>query len=216
MRVLKWIIDRCRGRAYAVEKTLGWMPRRQDIDLERLDHLAADLDAMQQSIRKPSKGVAGQEELFLKLAGDLPKEMIFQRELLSAGCNRRGLLKRSVTTMKTVTLNERFELNSRIALANRKDFDAAGLKVISLVGPAGSGKTSAIEALLTRLDPKLRVAVMVGNLAADRQVSRITRHGYQAVPLITDNLTAVHVRETLYQLDCRILTSWSSKLTATR
>ena len=102
--------------------------------------------------------------------------------------------------MKTFALNERFELNSRIALANRKDFDAAGLKVISVVGPAGSGKTSAIEALLTRLDPKLHVAVMVGNLAAERQVSRITRHGYQAVPLITDNLTAVHVRETLCQL----------------
>ena len=74
-----------------------------------------------------------------------------------------------------------------------------------MVGPAGSGKTSAIEALLTRLDPELRVAVMVGNLAADRQVSRITRHGYQAVPLITDNLTAVHVRETLGQLDLRDL-----------
>jgi len=103
--------------------------------------------------------------------------------------------------METFTLNERFELNSQIAQANRKDFDAAGLKVISVVGPAGSGKTSAIEALLTRLDPKLRVAVMVGNLAAERQVSRITRHGYQAVPLITDNLTAVHVRETLGQLD---------------
>lgn len=102
--------------------------------------------------------------------------------------------------MKTFALNERFELNSRIALANRKDFDAAGLKVISVVGPAGSGKTSAIEALLTCLDPKLHVAVMVGNLAAERQVSRITRHGYQAVPLITDNLTAVHVRETLCQL----------------
>ena len=26
--------------------------------------------------------ILGQEELFLKLAGDLPKEMVFQRELL--------------------------------------------------------------------------------------------------------------------------------------
>jgi hypothetical protein len=31
-----------------------------------------------------------------------------------------------VVAMKTVTLNERFELNSRIAQANRKDFDAVG------------------------------------------------------------------------------------------
>jgi hydrogenase nickel incorporation protein HypB len=107
--------------------------------------------------------------------------------------------------MKTVTRNERFELNNQIAQANRKDFDAAGLTVISVVGPAGSGKTSAIEALLTRLDPKIRVAVMVGNLAAERQVLRITRHGHQAVPLVTDNLAAVHVREALSQLDMRNL-----------
>lgn len=107
--------------------------------------------------------------------------------------------------MKSVTLNERFELNNQIARANREDFDAAGLTVISVVGPAGSGKTSAIEALLTSLDPKVRAAVMVGNLAAERQVSRITRHGYHAVPLVTDNLTAVHVRESLSRLDLRHL-----------
>lgn len=103
--------------------------------------------------------------------------------------------------MKTVTLAERFELNNQIAQTNRKDFDAAGLRVISVVGPAGSGKTSAIEALIIHLDPKVRVAVMVGNLAAQRQVARITRHGCQAEALITDNLTAIHVRESLGQLD---------------
>jgi hydrogenase nickel incorporation protein HypB len=107
--------------------------------------------------------------------------------------------------MKSSSLADRFRLNSESAQANRKDFDAVGLTVISVVGPAGSGKTSAIEALLTRLDPKVRVAVIVGNLAAERQVSRITRHGYQAVPLITDNLTAVHIRQSLDRLDLQHL-----------
>jgi phosphoenolpyruvate carboxykinase (GTP) len=83
MRVLKWIIDRCRGRAYAVEKTLGWMPRIQDIDLEGLNVDAVELEAVQtvdnESVKKE---LLSQEELFLKMAGDLPKEMIFQRELL--------------------------------------------------------------------------------------------------------------------------------------
>jgi phosphoenolpyruvate carboxykinase (GTP) len=37
MRVLKWIIDRAHGRAYARETVLGWMPRVQDFDLEGLD-----------------------------------------------------------------------------------------------------------------------------------------------------------------------------------
>ena len=83
MRVLKWIIDRCRGRAYAVEKTLGWMPRIEDIDLEGLSLNAAQLEAVQSVDNEAvKKELLSQEELFLKLAGDLPKEMIFQRELL--------------------------------------------------------------------------------------------------------------------------------------
>ncbi|HEY1923017.1 MAG TPA: phosphoenolpyruvate carboxykinase domain-containing protein, partial [Tepidisphaeraceae bacterium] len=83
IRIIKWIVDRCRGRAYAVETPLGWMPRRQDIDLTGLDINAADFDDMQKVDLEAFKAeIAGQEELFLKLAGDLPKEMIFQRELL--------------------------------------------------------------------------------------------------------------------------------------
>ena len=83
MRVLKWIIDRCHGRAYAVETILGWMPRIQDIDVDGLGIDMKDLEAVQaiddDSVKKE---LLNQEELFLKLAGDLPKEIIFQRELL--------------------------------------------------------------------------------------------------------------------------------------
>jgi phosphoenolpyruvate carboxykinase (GTP) len=83
IRVLKWIVDRCRGRAYAVETPLGWMPRLADIDLEGLSISAADFEKVQSVDLEAFKAeIAGQEELFLKLAGDLPKEMIFQRELL--------------------------------------------------------------------------------------------------------------------------------------
>jgi phosphoenolpyruvate carboxykinase (GTP) len=83
MRILKWIIDRCHGHAYAVEKTLGWMPRIQDIDLEGLDLDMKGLEAVQTvDDEAVKKEILSQEELFLKMAGDLPKEMIFQRELL--------------------------------------------------------------------------------------------------------------------------------------
>jgi len=83
VRILHWIVDRCHGRAYAVETPLGWMPRRQDIDLNGLAVSEADFDEMQTVDLKAFKAeVAEHEELFLKLAGDLPKEMIFQRELL--------------------------------------------------------------------------------------------------------------------------------------
>jgi len=83
MRVLKWIIDRARGRAYAKETVVGWMPRSQDFDLEGLPVTRTDFEAIQHvDIEEFKSEILGQEELFLKLAGDLPKEMVFQRELL--------------------------------------------------------------------------------------------------------------------------------------
>ncbi|MGC4031692.1 MAG: phosphoenolpyruvate carboxykinase domain-containing protein [Tepidisphaeraceae bacterium] len=85
MRVLKWIIDRCQGRAYARETPLGWMPRSEDIDLDGLDIDIDDFHGLEAVTTEDVKQeIMSQEELFLKLAGDLPKEMIFQRELLIA------------------------------------------------------------------------------------------------------------------------------------
>jgi phosphoenolpyruvate carboxykinase (GTP) len=83
MRVLKWIIDRCHGRSYAFETVLGWMPRPGDIDLEGLPLTRAQFESIQSvDIESYKAELLSQEELFLKIAGDMPKEMIFQRELL--------------------------------------------------------------------------------------------------------------------------------------
>ena len=37
LRVLSWVIDRCEGRAGAVETPIGHLPRKQDLDLKGLD-----------------------------------------------------------------------------------------------------------------------------------------------------------------------------------
>jgi phosphoenolpyruvate carboxykinase (GTP) len=85
MRVLKWIIDRCHGRAYSIEHPIGWMPRVDQFDLEGIDVSADDFEKMQtMSIEELKSEILSQEELFLKMAGDLPKEILFQRELLIA------------------------------------------------------------------------------------------------------------------------------------
>src|SRR5690348_10271088 len=85
MRVLEWIINRCRGQAYAAETILGWMPRPENINLEGLA-ITAEQFAAAQAVDAESlkREILTHEELFLKLAGELPKELIFQRELLVA------------------------------------------------------------------------------------------------------------------------------------
>jgi phosphoenolpyruvate carboxykinase (GTP) len=83
MRVLKWIIDRCHGRAYAREALLGWMPGPDDIDLDGLNIDRAALEKMQSvDVDALKAEVLSHQEFFLKMAGDLPKEILFQRELL--------------------------------------------------------------------------------------------------------------------------------------
>jgi hydrogenase nickel incorporation protein HypB len=103
--------------------------------------------------------------------------------------------------MDTVTLKTRFDLNDPIARENRARLTAAGVVAISLVGPAGSGKTALTEALLSRLNPRIRTAAIVAELAAERQVQRIARHRCKVIPLVTDSLAAINVRQALTQLN---------------
>ena len=84
MRVLKWIVDRCHGRAGAYESTLGWVPERKDVDLTGLKGFSeSDWEKlMNVNIEEWRREVISQDELFIKLYGHLPKEFIMQRELL--------------------------------------------------------------------------------------------------------------------------------------
>ena len=84
MRVLKWIVDRCRGRVPAYETPVGWMPEPNDIDMTGLDESRPEdlAEALSLNLEEWKREVLMQDELFFKLYADLPKEMIFQRELL--------------------------------------------------------------------------------------------------------------------------------------
>ena len=84
MRVLKWIVDRCRGRADANETPLGWVPGPNSFDLEELPASTAESVAIAQTIdyNEWRRELLSQDELFMKLYAHLPKEMVFQRELL--------------------------------------------------------------------------------------------------------------------------------------
>ena len=85
MRVLQWIVERCQGRANGLETAIGWMPRYEDMNMreipggmcqERFEELQKiDVEEWRQELIL-------QDELFMKLQSDLPKELMCQRELL--------------------------------------------------------------------------------------------------------------------------------------
>jgi phosphoenolpyruvate carboxykinase (GTP) len=84
MRVLKWIVDRCHGRADANETPLGWVPGAKSFDLEGMPDDAPARLAKAQTIDLDEwrRELLSQDELFMKIYAHLPKEMVFQRELL--------------------------------------------------------------------------------------------------------------------------------------
>lgn len=86
MRVLKWIVDRCRGRVDAEETALGWVPNPKTFDLAGLPKSAPDQFNQAQTLdaEEWKREIIMQEELFMKLYSHLPKELIFQRGLLMA------------------------------------------------------------------------------------------------------------------------------------
>jgi phosphoenolpyruvate carboxykinase (GTP) len=46
LRVLQWIIDRCADRAGAADTPIGFLPRREDLDLRGLEHLNGAVDSL--------------------------------------------------------------------------------------------------------------------------------------------------------------------------
>ena len=83
MRVLKWIVDRARGRALGRETPIGWVPRYDDLEWSGLEFTREEFEKLQAVDRTGwRREVISHEELFLDLHDRLPKEMIYERELL--------------------------------------------------------------------------------------------------------------------------------------
>ena len=86
MRVLEWIVKRCHGRIPGHETQIGWTPHFEDFDVEGLDDFSEDdfNKAMAFNKEEWKQEVLSQGELFLNLYDHLPKELVYQRELLAA------------------------------------------------------------------------------------------------------------------------------------
>ena len=83
MRVLKWIVDRSRGRALGQETPIGWMPRYEDLEWKGMEFPKEKFAELQKFDRNEWKReVMNHEELFIKLHDHLPSELVYERELL--------------------------------------------------------------------------------------------------------------------------------------
>ena len=85
MRVLKWIVQRCQHGAHALETSIGWVPEYKDLDMAGLESkITPEAFEELQKIDPAEwhRELVLQDELFMKLYSHLPKELVFQRELL--------------------------------------------------------------------------------------------------------------------------------------
>lgn len=86
MRVLEWVAKRCQGLIPGHETQIGWVPHYEDFRTEGLESFSQDQfnACMAFNAEEWRAEVVSQGELFLKLYDHLPKELVYQRELLSA------------------------------------------------------------------------------------------------------------------------------------
>lgn len=83
MRILKWIVQRARVSVPAKETPIGWMPRYEDIDWTGLDFPKEKFNELMAFNREEwRKEVIAHEELFIDLHDRMPKELVYERELL--------------------------------------------------------------------------------------------------------------------------------------
>ena len=90
MRVLNWIVDRCEGKADAVETPIGYEPKPEDIDVEGLSDVTLDTVKGLLNVDRAlwKEEVAGIKEFYAKFGDKLPKELVKQLEILEANLEK--------------------------------------------------------------------------------------------------------------------------------
>jgi hydrogenase nickel incorporation protein HypB len=105
----------------------------------------------------------------------------------------------------TLDLNRSLmEKNDRFAERNRGFFKAKKLLVLNVLSSPGSGKTTFIRETAARLAGKLRLGVIVGDLATDNDAARLKTAGIPVVQITTGtvcHLDADMVSKAAAQLD---------------
>ncbi|MBK5968242.1 MULTISPECIES: phosphoenolpyruvate carboxykinase (GTP) [Thiorhodovibrio] len=83
MRVLEWIVERCEGRAPAVESPYGLLPPYEALNWTGIDFSEEKFDTIMRVDQEIGRQEGhDQEELFARFGDHMPRELEMQRELL--------------------------------------------------------------------------------------------------------------------------------------
>ena len=105
-------------------------------------------------------------------------------------------------------LRSLLEKNERLAERNRGFFHAKGLLVLNVLSSPGSGKTTFIQQTAVGLKGRLRLGVIVGDLATDNDAARLRTAGIPVVQITTGtvcHLEAEMVARAAEQIDLNAL-----------
>jgi phosphoenolpyruvate carboxykinase (GTP) len=85
MRVLKWIVDRCRGRGHAVETPLGLQPEYRDLEWGALDFSSSRFEQVMRFDRDSWKReLDAHDRLFAQLGAKQPRVLSDMRVSLGS------------------------------------------------------------------------------------------------------------------------------------
>jgi hydrogenase nickel incorporation protein HypB len=100
------------------------------------------------------------------------------------------------------------EKNDRLAERNRGYFQAKDLLVLNILASPGAGKTAFIERTAADLGTRLRLGVIVGDLATENDAVRLRGRGIPAIQITTGSvchLDAEMVSRAMQRLDLNAL-----------
>jgi hydrogenase nickel incorporation protein HypB len=92
------------------------------------------------------------------------------------------------------------DVNEQMADQNRKMFAEKGVFVLNVMSSPGSGKTTTLEKTLVRIAPRIKSAVIVGDICTTNDADRLAVSGVPVVQVNTDEFggdchLAAHVIE---------------------
>ncbi len=88
MRVLEWIVKRCKGEVDARETAIGYLPNVEDINVNGLDIEKSTMERLLKVEETWKEEVPGMREFFSTFEGRLPKEVEDELDALEARLNK--------------------------------------------------------------------------------------------------------------------------------